>query len=317
MTALPEQSQVDLSVVVCTRNRAELLADCLRSLTAQTLDPSRFEVIVVDNDSTDDTRQVAAVFMAGAPNFSLIFEPEPGHSQARNRGWRQARARYVAFIDDDCIADAHWCERIIHAFVAVEPPPDAVGGKVLPRFESPPPAWFSSDLEVRQFGSSAGYQEQCAAYGFSGANMAFPREVLEQLDGFSLRFGMVDGRLRMGEDTDFFVRMRTRGRRRFWYDPDIQVSHMTPADSLRLSGRLRRSFLCGCSHAYLSGSSWSLLDQGKLLLSVPLRLGRGLVALLTPVRYRVQHPVRHFQDAAHQLGLLLESCRASSAVKDR
>ena len=111
-----------LSVVVCTYNRSDILRSCLESLGAQSANPERFEVLVVDNNSTDGTFEMAVSFSGCHGNFRVIREPLQGLSNARNRGWREAQGRYVAYIDDDAIASVGWvaaiCDFIARCSVA-------------------------------------------------------------------------------------------------------------------------------------------------------------------------------------------------------
>ncbi|MGD8380729.1 MAG: glycosyltransferase, partial [Syntrophobacterales bacterium] len=95
---------IKISVIVCTYNRAELLGGTLRTLCHQTLDTSEYEVIVVDNNSTDNTREVVDEFCRRSSNVRYCFEPQQGLSHARNQGLQEAKGKYVAYIDDDARA---------------------------------------------------------------------------------------------------------------------------------------------------------------------------------------------------------------------
>ena len=90
-----------ISVVICTYNRAALLANLLENLSAQSIDPSTYEIIIVDNNSLDQTRNVVEAFATSHGNVSYGFEACQGLSWARNHGYRIARGEYVAYLDDD------------------------------------------------------------------------------------------------------------------------------------------------------------------------------------------------------------------------
>jgi len=94
--------------VICTHNRADLLADVLETICKQSLTAPGYEIIVVDNDSEDDTRRVTEAVSHRYSNVRYILEPRCGLSHARNRGLREANGQYVAFMDDDCKAPTHW-----------------------------------------------------------------------------------------------------------------------------------------------------------------------------------------------------------------
>jgi len=300
----------DLSIIVCTYNRALFLKECLCSLTQQTLSPERFEVLVIDNDSKDETQSVAEQFCQKYGHFKVFLETERGHSQARNRGWKEACGRYVAYIDDDCHAASLWAEKILASFAGINPSPTAVGGKILPRYATPPPAWFADSLETRSWGNSKTFLgPPVDRLGFSGANMAFPRNLLEEMGGFSCRFGMVDGKLRMGEDTEFFMRLVVAGHGRFWYDPEIVVKHWTPPELFSLWARLSRSYRCGRSHYYLEPSGIPRSDL-RLILSGFYQLVKGGACLFKPPGEKLAYLVKAAERAAHQLGVYVETWAA-------
>ena len=98
------------SVVICTYQRADLLKTALQSLCQQSLDCAEYEVIVIDNNSTDHTQAIAEAFVNRLPNFKYHLEPNQGLSHARNRGWREAQGTYVAYIDDECKVPGRWLE---------------------------------------------------------------------------------------------------------------------------------------------------------------------------------------------------------------
>jgi len=248
-------ASVVLSVVVCTYNRPNLLREALTSLAKQTLLSDQFEVLVVDNNSPDDSAAIAAGFCASVGNFRYIWEEQQGLSCARNRGLREAVGRYIAYMDDDAKAAVDWCEKIVNAFEKVQPEPVAVGGKILPWYEVSPPQWFSDDFEIRTRGEQSRFlAEDNGRDGFSGSNMAFPRDLLLSFGGFSLDFGMLGDHLRMGEETELFRRLWDR-HPLFWYDPDIYVWHFVPENKLSINYRVKRSFSCGQAAALMDPAS--------------------------------------------------------------
>lgn len=294
-----------LSVVICTYNRSRLLADALDSLTRQTVDPDVLEVVVVDNNSTDDTVAVVARFQGMFRHYQSLREERQGLSHARNRGWQACRGDYVAFLDDDACAEPDWCGRMLTAFGSVSPPPASVGGMILPRYEAVPPAWFADDFEVRSWGESAcflsGYWGQ---FGFSGSNMVFPRALLARFGGFRADLGMIGGTLRLGEEKDLYFRIHQE-QPLFWYDPAIRVRHWVPIDHMRARYLLWRSFRAGQSRAVIQSCkrfSAAYFDEFK-------GLGGAVKELLCSVwpsgsGYRAEL-VRKLCRVSHQLGFLL------------
>ena len=128
-----------VSVIVPTRNRAPVLRLCLQSLVQQTLSADFFEVIVVDNGSSDDTAAVARSF-SDRLELTLLHETEPGLHVGRHAGWRAALSDRLAFVDDDIQAEPGWLAAVVEAFI--DPQVALVGGNNLPAFSRQPPEWL-------------------------------------------------------------------------------------------------------------------------------------------------------------------------------
>ena len=267
-----------LSVVVCTYNRSRLLSHCIEALTAQSLDRRLYEVMVVNNNSTDDTQQVIDYFAQQYPNIRSIQELQQGLSYARNRGWKEARGGYVAYIDDDARSNPNWCDRILQAFETVTPQPAAVGGEILPLYENSPPKWFSDDFERRTWGSEKGFLKPPAAIsGFSGSNMAFRKDLFEKYGGFSTSYGMVGKKLCLGEDSEFFSRIY-EFEPLFWYDPEIKVYHHVPSRNMHIAYRMARSFK--------SGEAVARIDRKKSTSANRTRIAGRLIGLAAAIPFR-------------------------------
>ncbi|PLX78352.1 MAG: hypothetical protein C0616_14770 [Desulfuromonas sp.] len=294
-----------LSVVICTYNRPRLLERALESLTRQTINPANLEVVVVDNNSTNDTAELIERFRPRLPHFQGLHENRQGLSFARNHGWRSSRGDFIAFLDDDACADPDWCERILTAFRTVSPAPASVGGMILPLYESPPPPWFDDDFEIRTWGDTAHFLGgEWGRFGFSGSNMAFPREILDRFGGFSTELGMVGGRLRLGEERELFYRIHPE-LPLFWYDPEIRVKHWAPVRNMRINYLLLRSFRAGQSRALIEScqkfSATYLKEVRDLAVIV-----KELLCSLWPSAdgYRA-NLARKLCRVSHQLGVLV------------
>jgi glycosyltransferase involved in cell wall biosynthesis len=189
-----------ISVVVATHNRARRLEALLRSLASQTLEPERFEVIVVDDGSADGTPELLRGEAARAP-FALRAvrrESPGGPARARNHGWRAANAPLVAFTDDDCEAQPEWLAECLRACEANRGA--IVQGRTIPnRRESGSLGPFSVTRDVD--GSGPRWFETC--------NIVYPRELLGSLDGFDETFPEP-----LGEDTDLGWRALAAGAER-------------------------------------------------------------------------------------------------------
>ena len=221
-----------LTILVCTHNRAELLRGALESLEGQGLDRSRFEVLVVDNASTDATAAVVAECAARAKiDIRGVFEPELGLDAARNRGVREAAGEIIAFLDDDARARSDWAAAVLEAFGRHDAP--IIGGRVDLDWEVPPPDWFS-DVLLR-------YLIHCD-YGpevvpvtsppwLYGTNVAVRKSLFPEIGLFRLDLDRKGESLMGGGDTEFFKRAHARGHR-LLYVPALQVRHIVPASRL-------------------------------------------------------------------------------------
>lgn len=169
---------IEISVVVPTYRRPQLLARMVAALEAQTLDRERFEVLVVDNGSDDDTSTVLAGLAAASPLHlrPLRVDVNAGPAPARNLGWRSARGRFVAFTDDDCIPRSDWLEQGL-AVCGASPGLGVLQGATLRPAGHPP------------IGPLTLYRETTTPSPyFEGCNLFFPRAVLERSGGFDETF---------------------------------------------------------------------------------------------------------------------------------
>jgi glycosyltransferase involved in cell wall biosynthesis len=231
-----------ISVVVCTFNRAGLLEISLQSLSNQLLEDSGYEVIVADNNSTDNTRQVVSKFRHSLTNLRYCFEAKQGLSYARNRGWQEARGEYVAYIDDDCKVPEQWltvAKKIIEQIS-----PDVFGGPYFAFYNTPKPHWFKDAYGSRDLGNVA--RELTDGEYLSGGNIFFRRELLEILGGFDVSFGMSGQRLAYGEETALLKHIReTMPERVIYCDPEMYVHHLVHSKKMSLPWIIRQRFVGG------------------------------------------------------------------------
>lgn len=212
-----------LSVVVSTFNRAARLRRAIQALLRQTASPASFEIIVVDNNSSDDT--AAVVRAMGEGRIRLLHEPRQGLSYARNTGIGAARGDLVAFTDDDVEASPDWVTRMIEAF-AEAPAADGVGGRVLPAWTSPPPPWLTpahwAPLALQDHGAERRTFTRETPTGLIGANVAFRHGVFERLGGFAAECQRVKDGVGSTEDHEFLLRLYAAGGTTV-YDPQVVV----------------------------------------------------------------------------------------------
>jgi len=255
-----------LSAIVCTLDRSQYLNDCLQALTRQCLETHKFEVIIVDNGSVDDTRAVAEHYCSQQPNFRYVYEDRKGLAVARNAGVAASRAEIVAFTDDDAQPEPSWAERICNRFATLSPEVAVLGGEVVPIWEEPRPLWLTDAL-LRPL--SAGLMwGPIARFLRPGewlveVNTAYRKMLLTQYGGFPESLGRIGESLLSGEGCINLVLERA-GYGAF-YDPEILVGHSIPASRLKRSWFRRRAFWQGASLAIVK----RYLDAAEQQFSLP------------------------------------------------
>lgn len=272
-------SERRLSIIVCTFNRARLLTACLTSLVQQSLPADHYEILVVDNGSTDETPAVARRWAETHPNVRAISEPRAGKSRASNTGLRHARGACVAFIDDDATAPPEWAGQILEAF-ASPTPPAVVLGTIAPVFEVPPREWVKHAVYPRGRHTVAGFlAHEPARYPTCGSNFAFDRVALVESGGFAEHHGPVGDRFRLGEDTEVVRRVAARFPR-VWFDPAIVVHHWVPHRKSTLRYQMWRHYLSGVAVSQIEGLRlWSWQVPSRVLPSTRQRPARRLAAM--------------------------------------
>lgn len=241
-----------ISAVICTFNRAAYLRKAIQSLVEQSLGSSQYEIIVVDNNSTDDTQTVVTREFADAANLTYIFEARVGLSQARNTGLEQARGKYIAYLDDDAIAAFNWLEATLTCFETATFPIGCVGGKINPIWEAPRPAWLPNDylsyLTVLDWGDEPIAIDRSKYV--AGASIAFQTELLRKLGGFSTALGR-KGKSLLSSEEVWLQELIRRSGYIVYYDPKITVGHHVSASRLTREWFFRRLYWQGISSAFL------------------------------------------------------------------
>ena len=266
-----------ISVVIATRNREHLLRDTLAALLEQRWPRDRYELLIGDNGSSDNTRAAveSAARRPGAPRIVYRCISTPGKSRVVNALFDEVSADFIALTDDDVCPDSNWLPALAAAFDQTGA--DFIAGRILPRWEAEPPSWLSSDLHgVLAIPDNGDKRLTIGAEGDGqgvmtiGANMAVRTSVVRHLGGFRHDLGKLSGTLRTGEDHEFFLRMIHAGYRGV-YEPEALVRHFVPRDRLN-RGYFRRWL-------YQNGQDVSRLESAyangtQRLLRVPRYLWR-------------------------------------------
>jgi glucosyl-dolichyl phosphate glucuronosyltransferase len=225
-----------ISVILCTYNRSAYLSNALASLAASTLPESTdWEVLVVDNNSSDQTREVIERFCVRYPNrFRYLRETRQGKSHALNLGIKEASGGVLAFTDDDVVVDSDWLHNLTQAIdgklVA------GAGGKILPERKFESPKWLPTrgkyPLAPLAFFDPAQPAGPLTDTPF-GANMAFHRRMFEEHGGFRTDLGPKPGAgsPEKSEDSEFGHRLLNAGEC-LRYEPSAVVYHVVPESRL-------------------------------------------------------------------------------------
>lgn len=245
------------SVIIPTRNRADLLADCLDSLCRQSLAAGAFEVIVVDNGSTDHTRQVTERY-AGILSIRCIEASEPGLHVGRHAGRRAATSGILLFADDDIRAGPTWVESVVKAFEDQQV--GLVGGNNYPEFEAEPPAWLRKwwetpgprgksvgYLSILDFGDVDGPGDPSYVWG---CNFAVRATALDQVGGFHPD-GLPREKVLLRGDGESYVARAVAGAG--WatrFVAGASVRHRVPASRMTAGYFERRGYDQGVSDSY-------------------------------------------------------------------
>lgn len=238
------------SVLICTRNRSQVLRDCLESALAQEL-TAPWELIVVDNASTDDTADVArSVARAEPERVRVVSEPRLGLSRARNAAVEAARSDNLVFLDDDAFPEPGWLAALVGALG--EQNVLAAGGPVIPLLEGELPDWFLGRFLPYISAWDLGRSPLDLHYNEypRGANIGFRREVFARLGGFSPQLGRTGKRLLSCEEVELCLRVERAGGT-VRYVPDARVRHRVAVDRMTPGWMLRRFHAQGRSEAIL------------------------------------------------------------------
>ena len=242
-----------ISVVVCTYNRCEDLRMALQSLILQDFPASDYEILVVDNNSMDRTKDIVHDFVNKSNDVQVryVFEEKIGLSHARNRGIAEAKGNIIAFIDDDARAEKSWLLKLAQVYDE-EGDAGCVGGRVLLDWPVEKPSWWHPDLD--EVFNGINYSDERIAlihprYPY-GTNISFRADVLRKVGSFKTDLGRIGSKLLAGEETELCLRIEREGYKVF-YEPSSIVYHRVETAKLNKSYIRKRAFWHGRSYAII------------------------------------------------------------------
>jgi glucosyl-dolichyl phosphate glucuronosyltransferase len=248
---------MDVTVIICTWNRPKTLAAALTSLEASVVPPGlKWEVLVVDNNSTDDTRKVCESFVEKNPGrFRYLFEAKQGKSHALNAGIQYACGGILALTDDDVTVDPSWVAQVYEAFQRYDCA--AIGGRVIPVWKCRKPSWIEFEGPFRHpaFGGIVNFDKghsPCLLTATAvGANMGLRRTIAEIYGPYRTDLNRIEDLLG-GEDTEYCRRLLHAGEK-LMYAPQAIVYH--PVEEYRT----KRSYIQSMAFHY---GRWTIRIDG-------------------------------------------------------
>ena len=224
-----------LSVIICTYNRDKYIYNVLNSLAENTLPHDRYEIVLVDNNCTDNTRGECDRFVQDHPDvqFRYFVETNQGLSHARNRGIKESAGDTLVYVDDDALVNNGYLKAYAD-FFEQHPDIDAAGGPIIPKYETEEPAWmnhFTKSLITgyKYLGDSIREFPKNDFPG--GGNAAYHASVFEKVGLFNVELGRKGDSLVGAEEKDIFDKMTSQGMR-FFYIPDAILYHLIPEKKL-------------------------------------------------------------------------------------
>ncbi|NCU32670.1 MAG: glycosyltransferase, partial [Candidatus Moranbacteria bacterium] len=240
---------MDLSVIIPTYNNSQTLKVTLESLLKQReCERFDFEIIVVDNNSSDDTKlQVDILMEKFSGKLIYRFEPRQGNAYARNNGIKHSRGKWICFTDDDCVADPHWLLHIYSAFCDIQA--DVVQGKIVLATMIPPGLPYNLDFLKQRFaGVDYGEPGFISGKDLVGANAHFRRSIFDKFGGYS-----VHPAFSINQDTEFSRRLARAGVK-FYYTPKAVIHHHFDENRITEAYLQKQSFMWGRSDVFLDES---------------------------------------------------------------
>jgi len=228
--------QLCASIIIPAYNQADYLRRCLEAVAAQTINPASFEIIIVDNNSTDHTQTVGLEFGGMNPGlrFRYVQENQQGASHARNRGIQEASAEIICFLDQDSMPTSGWLNALLCAFD--DPQVGCAGGPALPDFQQKQiPPWLQGDLQGMVSSYALPFTQPTQVTRWDQytrtCSMAVRKKLFDELGTFRVDLDRVPGHLLAAGDTEMADRIHKAGWK-VMYIPAASISHLVHADRL-------------------------------------------------------------------------------------
>ena len=229
------QNSLRFSVILCTYNREKYIFQALESIALQDYPHNRYEIVLVNNNSTDSTEKLCIEFRKKYPDirFNYCIETQQGLSYARNRGIEESQGELLVYVDDDATVFPNYLQAYDDFFVAY-PAEFAAGGPIIPHYEIKRPEWISHYTEVLL--TAYLYKgEKIIPFKYGrfpgGGNACYRAETFSKFGNFNVELGRKGNGLIGAEEKDFFARLFST-KEKVWYIPQAGIYHYIPEQKL-------------------------------------------------------------------------------------
>ena len=233
-----------LCVAICTYNRSEFLENCMQHIIPQIEGKTGISLLIIDNNSTDNTREMVSGYCQKYPFVLYEFCPEQGLSFARNMALQKCNASWLSFLDDDGYANEQWLQENLKIIRSGDF--EAFGGQISPWYRDGKKSWFKDKYEKAE--NFAPQQDvvrlKVSDPYFSGGNCTYHVDKLKQVGGFNVDFGMNGNAMGYGEETAAQRKMAIQGGR-LGFSRNMVLYHYIGLNKQHPVWRLKRNYLNG------------------------------------------------------------------------
>jgi len=271
-----------LTIIICTYNRAKCLESALKSLIKQFGNSNYFEIIVIDNNSQDDTKNIIKKYLNKLSFLKYIFEPKQGLSYARNRGIKEANSEYIAFLDDDAITCPNWV-KLAYEIIDFKKP-DIFGGPMYPYYEDKKPKWYKDDYAIRKVTNKPRLLK--SSEFITAANIFYKKDIFNKIGLFDVDLGMKGNKVSLGEETQIQLKADKQGYKIF-YHPNLYINHLVPRFKMRVLYILKRYYAYGYTRR------WSNYKKDNIFFAFAMFIYSILLGLLRLILYPIRNKTKY------------------------
>ena len=273
MNAERRNDNISVSIIICTYNRAIFLDYLLRLLIPQIKVAEVLEILVIDNNSKDNSQEIFKFHSESETKIKYFFEPQQGLSYARNRGIREAKGDWLAYIDDDAYPSENWVERIIFNIRLAKH--DAFGGVYLPWYKDGKKDWFLDSYASNKPTICHKAPVTLKSKTFSGGNCAYSKTLLQTVGGFPTNIGMNGNQVSYGEEDRVQLRARNLNFK-LGFDSNLIIHHYVSPKKQTIDWLILQAVSKGRDYWARTEANPSWAKLALFLLALPFGLSKTL-----------------------------------------